>query len=90
MNDNSGRGSNDSAASRAARLAVNEGEEVMRTRSLCRGIEKSRESHRTAQQYTNTPRLAEEIKYGTAKMGNATSTDRGICFFEDQVTIAER
>ena len=69
---------------------MNEGEEVMRTGSLYRGIGKSRESRRTVQQHTNTPRLAEEIKYGTARMGNTTSTNRDIYFFEDQVTIAER
>ena len=62
----------------------------MRTGSLYRGIGKLRESRRTVQQHTNTPRPAEEIKYGTAKMGNTTSTGRGIYFFEDQVTIAER
>lgn len=90
MTDDPGGGSNDSGASRAARLAVNEGEEVMRIGSLYRDIEKSRESRRTVQQHTNTPRLAEEIKYGTAKMGDITSTDRGIYFFEDQMTIAER
>jgi hypothetical protein len=85
-----GGGSNGSGASRAARLAVNKGEEVIRAGPLYRGIGKSRESCRTVQQHTNTPRLAEEIKYGTAKIGNTTSTDRGICFFEDQVTTAER
>lgn len=69
---------------------MNEGEEVMRTGSLYRGIGKLRESRKTVQQHTNTPRLAEEIKYGTAKMGNTASTDRGIYFFEDQVMIAER
>lgn len=90
VTDDPGGGSNDSGASRAARLAVNEGEEVMRTGSLYQGIGKLRESHRTVQQHTNTPRLAEEIKYGTARMGNTTSTDRDIYFFEDQVTIAER
>jgi len=90
VTDDPGNGSNDPGASRAARLAADEGEEVMRTGSLYRDIEKSRESRRTAQQHTNTPRLAEEIKYGTAKMGDITSTDRGIYFFEDQVAIAER
>lgn len=67
MTDDPGGGSNDSGASRATRLAVNEREEVMRTWSLHRGIKKPRESRRTVQQHTGTPRLAKEIKYGTAK-----------------------
>ena len=69
---------------------MNEGEEVMRTGPLCGGIEKSRESRQTVQQHINTPRLAEEIKYCTTKMGNTTSTHRGTYSSEDQVTIAER
>ena len=90
MTDDPGGGSNDSGASRATRLAVNEGEEVMRTGSLYQGIKKPLESRRAVQQHTKHPSSCGRNQIWYSKMGNTTSTDRGIYFFEDQVTIAER